>query len=95
MRAACPSHLTLWRLSSWEMGICPVPSSRSAVEDPYVNTLYCAMLYNIIILVVVYWVSRECVVGWRHAFRSEWPFIIIIITGIITVLLLYHFLYIP
>ena len=27
LRAACPSHLTLWRLSSWEMDICPVPSS--------------------------------------------------------------------
>ena len=34
LRAACPSHLTLWRLSSWEMGICPVPSSSSAVEGP-------------------------------------------------------------
>ena len=31
LQAACPSHLTLWRLSSWEMGICPVPSSSSAV----------------------------------------------------------------
>ena len=34
LRAACPSHLTLWRLSSWEMGIYPVPSSSSAVEGP-------------------------------------------------------------
>ena len=34
LRAECPSHLTLWRLSSWEMGICPVPSSSSAVEGP-------------------------------------------------------------
>ena len=34
LRAACPSHLTLWRLSSWEMGICPVTSSSSAVEAP-------------------------------------------------------------
>ena len=31
--AGCvPSHLTLWRLSIWEMGICPVTSSSSAVE---------------------------------------------------------------
>ena len=37
LRAACPSHLTLWRLSSWEMGICPVPSSSSAVEGPPVS----------------------------------------------------------
>ena len=37
MRAACPSHPTLWRLSSWEMGICPVTSSNSAVEGPPVS----------------------------------------------------------
>ena len=36
LRAACPSHLTLWRLGSWEMGICPVTSSSSAVEGPLV-----------------------------------------------------------
>ena len=34
LRAACPSHLTLWRLSSRVMGICPVASSSSAVEGP-------------------------------------------------------------
>ena len=34
LRAACPSHLTLWPLRSWEMGICPVTSSSSAVEGP-------------------------------------------------------------
>ena len=28
------SHLTLWWLSSWEMGICPDTSSSSAVEGP-------------------------------------------------------------
>ena len=34
LRDACPSHLTLWRLSSWEMGICPVTSSSAAAEGP-------------------------------------------------------------
>ena len=34
LRAACPSHLTLWQLRSWEMGLCPVTSSSSAVERP-------------------------------------------------------------
>ena len=34
LRAACPSHLTLKRLRSWVMGICPVLSSSSAVEGP-------------------------------------------------------------
>ena len=34
LRAACPSYLTLWRLRSWEMGLCPVTSSSSAVEGP-------------------------------------------------------------
>ena len=33
--AGCvPQPLTLWRLSSWEMGICPVSSSSSAMEGP-------------------------------------------------------------
>ena len=32
--AACPSHLTLWRLRSWVMGTCPVTFNRSAVEGP-------------------------------------------------------------
>ena len=34
LRAACPSHLTLWRLRSWVMGTCPVTFNRSAVEGP-------------------------------------------------------------
>ena len=32
LRVACPNHLTLWRLRSWEMGLCPVTSSSSTVE---------------------------------------------------------------